>query len=264
MLAFVGGGGKTSTIYAYASFLASQGKRVIVTTTTHMQYPCAAAGPLYTSAAEAEKRLSAVGTGAVAVCGTDDGMRGGVHRITGLPEAEFRRCRPDSKRPFCDVVLIEADGAKMLPLKAPVETEPVIPHGTDTVVVCAGLDAIGGRLADVCFRQEKTAGILMRDGMMTAEKVIGCADMAHILFRGYIEPMMTAQVPVCTCIYALLNKTDMTGGMENGRRTVQILNALVDQLHQNAEEQLRGHPVFCGTYIASIKNREYIYEEYGK
>jgi molybdenum cofactor cytidylyltransferase len=40
-------------------------------------------------------------------------------------------------------VLIEADGARLRPLKAPADHEPAIPAGTQQVAVCAGLGAIG-------------------------------------------------------------------------------------------------------------------------
>ena len=39
--------------------------------------------------------------------------------------------------------MIEADGAKRLPLKVPGEWEPVIPDFTDLVVGVIGMDAVG-------------------------------------------------------------------------------------------------------------------------
>lgn len=39
VISFVGGGGKTTSIYKLADELTRKGKRVIVTTTTHMQMP---------------------------------------------------------------------------------------------------------------------------------------------------------------------------------------------------------------------------------
>jgi probable selenium-dependent hydroxylase accessory protein YqeC len=41
------------------------------------------------------------------------------------------------------VVLVEADGSRRLPVKAPAEYEPVVPEGTDLVVGAVGLDALG-------------------------------------------------------------------------------------------------------------------------
>lgn len=41
-----------------------------------------------------------------------------------------------------DFVLVEADGSRRLPVKAPAVYEPVIPPGTDLVVGVIGLDAL--------------------------------------------------------------------------------------------------------------------------
>lgn len=51
--------------------------------------------------------------------------------------------------------LIEADGARHLPLKAPAEWEPVIPPLVDLVIVVVGLSALGKPLdAETVFRPE--------------------------------------------------------------------------------------------------------------
>ena len=47
-----------------------------------------------------------------------------------------------------DVLLIEADGASGLPLKAPFEHEPVIPLETSLVVPIASLSVLGKELND--------------------------------------------------------------------------------------------------------------------
>ncbi|MBE6008941.1 MAG: putative selenium-dependent hydroxylase accessory protein YqeC [Lachnospiraceae bacterium] len=53
---------------------------------------------------------------------------------------------------WADIVVVEADGSKRLPLKACAEYEPVfLPDATKTVVVC-GLSAIGKPIEDVCHR----------------------------------------------------------------------------------------------------------------
>src|SRR5581483_9994360 len=48
-----------------------------------------------------------------------------------------------------DVVLIEADGSRMRPFKAPGEHEPVIPRSTTLLVPVVGIDALGQPLNDV-------------------------------------------------------------------------------------------------------------------
>ena len=46
-------------------------------------------------------------------------------------------------RAVAGVVIAEADGARLRPLKAPAEHEPVIPPAADAVVAVAGLDSVG-------------------------------------------------------------------------------------------------------------------------
>jgi molybdenum cofactor cytidylyltransferase len=56
-----------------------------------------------------------------------------------------------------DYVLVEADGSRMRPCKAPAGHEPVVPPETTVLVPVAGIDALGGRLVDVAHRPERVA-----------------------------------------------------------------------------------------------------------
>ena len=75
-------------------------------------------------------------------------------------------------RSFADLVIIEADGAKRLPLKAAAEYEPVfVPDATHTIVVC-GLSALGRAISEVCHRYSLIADIFAADSVVT-EEIIG-------------------------------------------------------------------------------------------
>ena len=63
------------------------------------------------------------------------------HLFAALPES-------------ADYVLVEADGSRGLPLKAPASHEPVIRSETDGVLGCIGLSAIGRPAGEVLFRRE--------------------------------------------------------------------------------------------------------------
>ena len=70
---------------------------------------------------------------------------------------------------LADYVLVEADGAKGLPLKAHASHEPVIPAGTQRVVLVVGADGFGKPVTDACHRPAlyaERAGISM-DGIVT-------------------------------------------------------------------------------------------------
>jgi probable selenium-dependent hydroxylase accessory protein YqeC len=59
-----------------------------------------------------------------------------------------------------DFVVVEADGSRMRPAKAPAPHEPVIPEETTLLVVVAGIDALAGPIAQTCHRPERVAALL--------------------------------------------------------------------------------------------------------
>jgi molybdenum cofactor cytidylyltransferase len=63
-------------------------------------------------------------------------------------------------RPLADVVIIEADGARGLPLKAPAAHEPVVPRETTLFIPVCGITALGRELtAHAVHRPELVAGL---------------------------------------------------------------------------------------------------------
>ncbi len=46
-------------------------------------------------------------------------------------------------QPAVDVVIVEADGSRRLPFKAPAQHEPVIPTSTTVLMPVVGLDVLG-------------------------------------------------------------------------------------------------------------------------
>ena len=163
MVALVGAGGKTSTLYALARQAADSGRTVVVTTTTHiLRHPGL---PLVEEPTPERLRAALEGHGVVTV-GTV--FRGDKLSGAGTPE-ELRRA--------ADVVLVEADGAKRLPLKAPAEYEPVIPPCADAVAAVAGMDAVGQAVGAVCHRPERVCALLGAG----AEHVLTPEDVALLL-----------------------------------------------------------------------------------
>ena len=112
--AAVGGGGKTSLIWRLACEL-SENARVLITTTAHIFPPACETlldpTPEQVRAAFAWGNLLAAGIPA----------EGGK-----LAEATALRGRYSE---LADYVLIEADGSRGLPLKAPAAHEPALPEG---------------------------------------------------------------------------------------------------------------------------------------
>ena len=138
VISVTGAGGKTSLIFAWARELAAAGKSVIITTTTHMYRP---------------ERMEEDG---ISIVVSDDPER--PDKVMA-PPADIL----DSLRETADVVLIEADGSRRMPLKWPAEWEPVIPDYTDYTVCVAGLSALGCRTADVIYRADDLPDRLKRE-----------------------------------------------------------------------------------------------------
>jgi len=146
IVSLVGGGGKTTLMYNMAAHCARKGWRVLVTTTTHIMQP---PGGVW---AQTDAQLNTLwNSGNYAVVGTP--APGG--KLTAPPVEQLARWMPQA-----DIVLIEADGAKRMPCKAPAEHEPVILSPCDIVLAVAGASALGHPLSEVCFRAELAADML--------------------------------------------------------------------------------------------------------
>lgn len=144
LLALVGGGGKTTALYALAQEAAQAGHSVVVTTTTHIRpHPRL---PLTGDPTRLPRLLAEHGVVLFGRLG---------------PEGKLTCPLPSSALlGLADLVLAEADGSRGLPLKAPGSYEPVIPPNTAAVVAVAGLDALGKPLEKVCHRPELASELL--------------------------------------------------------------------------------------------------------
>ena len=160
-ISITGAGGKTSLIFAWARELALTGKRVGITTTTHMMSPermkkepadlyegirmIEAASAANYVCDEIDKAFAAGDT--AFVFAPSDGK---PDKVTMPSEEVFEHLREAS-----DILLIEADGARRMPLKWPQEWEPVVPDHTDVTVCVAGLSALGRAPERALYGYEK-------------------------------------------------------------------------------------------------------------
>ena len=149
VVSLVGGGGKTTLLYAFARHCAAKGWRVLVSTTTHIRQP----GENYAADEAALAALWAAGQYAVAGVPAEQG------KLTALPPEQLTRWMAQA-----DIVLLEADGAKRMPCKAPAAHEPVLLPQCDIVLAVAGVSALGKSLEKGCFRAELAQQILRVPG----------------------------------------------------------------------------------------------------
>lgn len=167
LVAFVGGGGKTSLMFALARALAAtQGSRVVTTTTTRIftaQMKLATA--VCTTADLHPLEIHLVQAGTCLVVGE---VRG--EKAVGVPPELPGRLLA---RPDVDFVLVEADGSRMRPVKAPAAHEPVVPPSTTLLVPVVGIDALDEPIATVAHRPELVSRLtgLAPDQHLTAAAV---------------------------------------------------------------------------------------------
>ena len=143
VVSLVGGGGKTTLLYGLARLCAAEGQRVLVSTTTHIQRPSANYAP-----DEAVR---------------DALWQAGTYAVAGSPAENGKLTRPPGLSGWmagADTVLLEADGAKHRPCKAPAAHEPVLLPESDIALAVAGLSALGRPLAEVCFRLDEACALL--------------------------------------------------------------------------------------------------------
>lgn len=139
VVALVGGGGKTTTMFAMGYEAANLGFKVVLTTTTRIFAPDPGPqmdvvlepdpGILYSAIKNSFKTCSMVVAG------------------LGLtPDRKIIGIDKNLTGPFlgagADIVLVEADGAARKPFKAPRAGEPVIPELTTLIIPVVGVDCL--------------------------------------------------------------------------------------------------------------------------
>ena len=207
VVSLVGGGGKSTLMNYMASCCAAKGLRAAAMTTTRIQRP---ENPCLTF----QDCCRSWAAGKYAACGRD------------TEEGKFRQ--PDDELLHAllknaDAVVIEADGAKRMACKAPSDKEPVILPESDIVVGVMGLEVLGKRVGDVCFRLEQVCALLGcdEDHLLTEE------DMTTIL----LHEAGTKKSVGSRAYYIVLNKCDDALRLEAGKR---ILLELRKKGHERA------------------------------
>lgn len=160
VVAFVGGGGKTTAMFRLAGELVAQGRRVVTTTTTRIFVAQIALAPhhiLHPPHQTADQLLASLPHQLAAhphilVTGQPDHKMG---KAFGIEPAVVERM---AAMPEVDAVLNEADGSRMRPFKAPADHEPVVPGCTTLLVLVVGVDVLGRPLTDqYVHRAERVA-----------------------------------------------------------------------------------------------------------
>lgn len=216
IVSIVGSGGKTSLMFHLAHALQATGQRVITTSTTRILKPKPGdtASLLFLKQKNffmlLEEALDHFGHVTV----VRDVIKG--DKLQGLSCNELEEMASLSTATH---ILVEADGARRLPLKAAAHHEPVVSVKTDLFVAVIGLDCMGVTLDDAhVFRPELVAERSGQD--------LGSEVTLHTLAKLISHPLGTLKgCPAGSRSVIFLNKTDMAGGIEVARELIETVRA---------------------------------------
>jgi len=246
-VAFVGAGGKTTSLFHLARQLAP----VIVCASTHLsldQIRIADQHFILDSIEDTNQLAEKPLTGIMLLTGSIKGQR-----TAGLSEEIFSWLRE-----YCDnhslPLLIESDGSRQRPLKAPATYEPVIPDFVDHVVVVAGLSGIGQPLTSKwVYRPERFA---LFSGLSLGDTVT-----LDALVRVLTHPQGGLRnIPAHARRVALLNQADSSVKQAMAGRLAPLLLSTYDTVvtaSVGLENIYAAHVPVAGVILAAGQAKRY-------
>lgn len=201
VISVVGAGGKTTLLHCMADEFIQKNRNVFVTTTTHIMMensPWFLADPDLEAIVKGLKQFGQVWAG----------MSASGRKLKKLPDEVLDRVLN-----WNIPILIEADGARRMPLKVPAEHEPVIHSGTTHVLSVYGLDAVGKVYDETCFRWEYAVDLLnkKKTDAVTEEDIAllassekagkkGCpADAVYAVVLNKADDLKRRKSALCIC-----------------------------------------------------------------
>jgi len=237
LISVVGAGGKTSTMFRLAQELRALGKKVLVTTTTNLAFSeTSKADRLILDSSNDISSLSTVEPGMIVCLGSS--MVGDQEKLKGI-EREF--VGKIYQEHLFDFIVVEADGSKRRPIKAPAHYEPVIPIETTRVIGVIGLDALGKTITEEYVHRPTLFCSI------TGKKMGDTIDRKCFTDLILSEDGLFKDVPRDCKKYVIFNKADHTDRQKEAKITV---NELIER-----------QPPVNGLIIAATDNG-YVYAEW--
>jgi molybdenum cofactor cytidylyltransferase len=197
IISFTGAGGKTTLIMRLAAEMNSAGLKTLLTTTTKF-YPPPGIKLFLTCDPKSAGSLL------------------GKHFLNNQAAVLGKRILPDGKIEGIEPgviafllselgvsVLVEADGAKGLPIKGYAVHEPVVPPDTDIIIAVLGADALGAHLDNKIAHRPKLLSeqINIAEGTLLTEKALADA------YKNILRLSLT-QAPLTQTV-CVLNKANL-------------------------------------------------------
>ncbi|MGF7060855.1 selenium cofactor biosynthesis protein YqeC [Brassicibacter mesophilus] len=212
LISIVGGGGKTTTMFKLANELKALNKRVLVTTTT----------AIYNPDADQYDKLIILGkdnaygrylNNTITVMGREVSAQNKL--LGAFPEyIDYIY-----KEELFDYIIVEADGSKGRPIKAPASHEPVIPSCTTKTIGVVGMDCLGKRIDDEYVHRSELFAQITDSSIgeyIREETILKLIVSKNGIFKG---------VPYSSKKYLLFNKADYQKDRE---AAIKIKNLVVE------------------------------------
>jgi probable selenium-dependent hydroxylase accessory protein YqeC len=212
VISLVGGGGKTTLLYALGRELSALGCGVILTTTTKILEPVPSPFLLQFISNELDdikkwlaENLNRRQSLLIARERLPNGKLEGI-----FPEWAEEIFSMDG----VSAIVNEADGSAGRPLKAPRDGEPVIPQNTTLLVPLIGIDGMGCPLDEEKVFRSAIASRLLN-------LPIGSTVTEDAIVRLVMESVKSG--PAGARIVPLINKVDIPGGLEKAQKLARYL-----------------------------------------
>jgi molybdenum cofactor cytidylyltransferase len=245
VVAFVGGGGKTTAMFRLADELVAQGQRVVTTTTTRIFAAQIALAPQHIIQHQGQPSHQLIPSLTRQLASHPHTL------VIGEPDYEIGKAfgvEPDlvaamASIPEVDVILNEADGSRMRPFKAPADHEPVIPGCTTLLVPVVGVEALGRPLTS-----------------QYVHRVERVAELAGVEVGTEVTPEIIAAV--------LTHSQGGLKGLPPGARAVPLINKVESPQQLDAARDLAGrlmaHPRVDAVAIGAVQGEDPVTEVHGR
>jgi molybdenum cofactor cytidylyltransferase len=245
IVAFVGGGGKTSAMFRLADELVAQGQHVVTTTTTRIFAAQIALAPQHIIHRQGQSTHQLITS-------LTRQLTSHPHiLVIGEPDYEIGKAfgvGPDlvqamASIPEVDVILNEADGSRMRPFKAPADHEPVVPGCTTLLVPVIGVETLGRPLTD-----------------RYVHRAARVAELAGVRVGAEVTSEIVAAV--------LTHPQGGLKGLPPGARAVPLINKVESPQRLAAARDLAGqlmaHPRVDAVVIGAVQGEDPVTEVYGR
>lgn len=210
LISIVGGGGKTTTMFKLANELKALNKKVLVTTTTAIYNPDSDQYDNLIILDEGHA-CSRYLNNTITVIGRKISAQ---NKLLGVPSEYIDEIYRNG---LFDCIIVEADGSKGRPIKAPASHEPVISYCTTKTIGVVGMDCLGKRIDNENVHRPELFVQITDTSIgeyISEETICKLVVSKNGIFKG---------VPSNSKKYLLLNKADY----QNDRRVAARIKGLI-------------------------------------